>query len=153
MITIANVATYSATNLQSEQIKQAVAQIVLAFADPVFVQTLTDHVYTSTTDTGPEVIAACTALPWDLVIFVYSPGWRFWRRWSSALPWTDAQGIHIYASYMGRATLADLAGTIAHEYQHELGYTHDYNPTPQRPDSEPYFVGNTVVDWVNANKV
>lgn len=35
-----------------------------------------------------------------------------------------------------------LAGNIAHEYMHKIGYSHSSNSTPERPFTVPYAIGN-----------
>ena len=41
-------------------------------------------------------------------------------------------------------TPAEVAGHIAHEWLHKLGFEHDFKATARRPDSVPYEVGELV---------
>lgn len=50
----------------------------------------------------------------------------------------------IYASFFGRATLADIAGNLAHEYCHKLGFEHEFERTSTRQYTVPYGVGYIV---------
>lgn len=56
---------------------------------------------------------------------------------STAMQW-------IYASFFGRATLADIAANLAHEYCHKLGFEHEYERTADRQYTVPYGVGYIV---------
>lgn len=56
---------------------------------------------------------------------------------STAMQW-------IYASFFGRATTADIAANLAHEYCHKLGFDHEFNRTADRQYTVPYGVGYIV---------
>lgn len=56
---------------------------------------------------------------------------------STAMQW-------IYASFFGRATLADIAANLAHEYCHKLGFEHEFERTADRQYTVPYGVGYIV---------
>lgn len=47
----------------------------------------------------------------------------------------------IYASFFGRATPADIAGNLAHEYCHKIGFEHEFNFTSLRQYTVPYAIG------------
>lgn len=49
--------------------------------------------------------------------------------------------IWIKKSYLERATVAQVAGTIFHEWLHKIGFKHDKKPTARRPYSVPYALG------------
>lgn len=50
----------------------------------------------------------------------------------------------IYSSFFGRATLADIASNLAHEYCHKLGFDHEFNRTADRQYTVPYGIGYIV---------
>lgn len=50
----------------------------------------------------------------------------------------------VYSSFFGRATLADIASNLAHEYCHKLGFTHESNYTKLRQYTVPYAIGRIV---------
>lgn len=50
--------------------------------------------------------------------------------------------VWIKKSYLERASVAELAGTIFHEWLHKIGFDHDKKPTQRRPYSVPYAIGD-----------
>lgn len=54
----------------------------------------------------------------------------------------------IYNSFFRSGSIEDIAGNIAHEWTHKMGYTHDFRYTPTREYSVPYAVGYFVRDYV-----
>lgn len=52
--------------------------------------------------------------------------------------------VWIKKSYLERASVAEVAGTIFHEWLHKIGFIHDKKPTRRRPYSVPYAVGDLV---------
>lgn len=48
----------------------------------------------------------------------------------------------IYSSFFGRATVADIAANLAHEYCHKLGFEHEFKRTASRQYTVPYAIGN-----------
>lgn len=69
----------------------------------------------------------------------------------STLGWTTPNVTRFWFNSCGfdNRTDAGLAGTICHEYQHKLGFTHDKNRTPWREFSEPYAVGTICAELYN----
>lgn len=47
----------------------------------------------------------------------------------------------IYAKFFNQMDEAEIAGNLAHEYCHKLGFQHEFNPTALRPYTVPYGVG------------
>lgn len=54
--------------------------------------------------------------------------------------------IWIKKSYLERASVAQVAGTIFHEWLHKIGFKHDKKPTRRRPYSVPYAIGDLMVE-------
>lgn len=50
----------------------------------------------------------------------------------------------INSHFFNQASLADVAGNIAHEYCHKIGYDHEFNYTSLRQYTVPYAVGYLV---------
>lgn len=48
---------------------------------------------------------------------------------------------YIYKSFLDSADVYDVAGNIAHEYIHKLGFGHEFKKTVDRENSVPYAVG------------
>jgi hypothetical protein len=63
------------------------------------------------------------------------------KRWLRPLiiGFSDSKGIHVNTAAV--KTVEELAGNIAHESMHVLGYGHPYFNTKQRPFSVPYAIG------------
>lgn len=63
----------------------------------------------------------------------------------------------VYSSFFGRATIADIASNIAHEYCHKLGFTHESNYTKLRQYTVPYALGYIVKElakgYLNGKKI
>lgn len=51
--------------------------------------------------------------------------------------------------YFNNMTTAQIAGNIAHEYMHKLGFDHDFYNTLQRQYSVPYTVGNIISQFIS----
>lgn len=54
----------------------------------------------------------------------------------------------IYNNFFRNGDIWDVAGNIAHEWVHKMGFTHDYKYTSTREFSVPYAVGYFVRDYV-----
>jgi hypothetical protein len=56
---------------------------------------------------------------------------------------------YIYAWFLDSSNVSinDVAGNLAHEYCHKIGFDHDFHNTPQRPYSVPYAVGRFVANF------
>ena len=52
--------------------------------------------------------------------------------------------ITTYSWWFNRASEADYAGHIAHEWSHKVGFEHSFDPTPTRPFSVPYAFGDMI---------
>lgn len=70
---------------------------------------------------------------------------RLWNPFSSEVA-AQKNGI-IYLnrkSFIQKSGVASLAGTLAHEYSHVIGYGHGFLPSKKRALSVPYVVGDLV---------
>lgn len=76
---------------------------------------------------------------------VYTPGW-FQRRFDNdVVGYEDTDGsVHENSTFIDEYTPAEVANNLAHETCHKLGYSHDFDATPQRPFSQPYQIGDMV---------
>lgn len=54
----------------------------------------------------------------------------------------------IYSWFLRDGDVYEVAGNLAHEYMHKLGFEHDFARTPLRPFSVPYAVGDFVSRFV-----
>lgn len=48
---------------------------------------------------------------------------------------------YIYKWFIESASVEEIAGNIAHEYMHKLGFEHEFNRAPYRAYSVPYAIG------------
>jgi hypothetical protein len=104
--------------------------------------------------TNPEILETLLAAEerWspgaDSTIQLQLLLYRSRNPWSSVPGWTRASDpvIRINARFFRSPdwTPADVAGNLAHEWLHQLGFTHARDATPERPFTVPYAVGEIV---------
>lgn len=58
----------------------------------------------------------------------------------------------IYNRFFKGASIEAIAGNLAHEWCHKIGYEHEFKYTRLREHSVPYWVGNFVESYSNAGK-
>ena len=71
----------------------------------------------------------------------------FWTRLRNniVVGYEDPDGsIHQNRKFLDGATIGFIAGNIAHESMHKIGYEHDFDATAIRPYSVPYGIGDIV---------
>ena len=56
----------------------------------------------------------------------------------------DTSVITSNRRFFDNFTPAEIAGNLAHEWMHKIGFDHDFNSTSRRPYSVPYAVGDLV---------
>jgi hypothetical protein len=72
------------------------------------------------------------------------------RSWSrSAIGYTYANTAiqYIYSRFFNGSSIYDIAGNLAHEWMHKLGFEHDYKYSALRDHTVPYAVGEFVRKW------
>ena len=80
----------------------------------------------------------------NLDLVLYTPPW--YKKWSVVGYGNPGQPeIFMNSYYFNSFTLADIAGNMAHEWCHKIGFDHDFNRTSRRPYSVPYAIGDLVV--------
>jgi hypothetical protein len=85
----------------------------------------------------------------NLNLTLYSP--PFFKRWSVVgYGYPGKPQVYVNRNYFKSMSLASLAGLLAHEWCHKLGFNHDYQRTAKRPYSVPYGVGGIVTQIANA---
>lgn len=57
----------------------------------------------------------------------------------------------IYNWFFKSGSVKDVAGNIAHEWCHKMGYGHEYNYNSKRQHTVPYAVGYFVRDYMDIN--
>ena len=81
----------------------------------------------------------------NLSLSLYSP--PFFKKWGVVgYGYPGAPQIYINRNYFKVMSMASLAGLLAHEWCHKLGFDHDYRRTAKRPYSVPYGVGSLVTE-------
>jgi hypothetical protein len=68
----------------------------------------------------------------------------FWQRNVVGFTSESTPEITMNRNFFDRYSPAEIAGNMAHEWMHKLGFEHDFRATAQRPDSVPYAVGDLV---------
>lgn len=72
-----------------------------------------------------------------------------WNPWSKAIGFYSKGSINVNTRFSSRAEIAEIAGNLAHEYCHALGYSHKGNRvTPYNLQSVPYVLGYACRDFV-----
>jgi hypothetical protein len=87
---------------------------------------------------GREILSSSSDGVWN---FSLRNRWLF-RSNVSAYTYSNDVFIYFNSRYFSRASDAEIAGTLCHEYAHKLGYVHPSRATPSRPFSVPYAVGD-----------
>ena len=64
----------------------------------------------------------------------------FWQRNVVGYTSQGTPEITMNRSFFDGYTPAEIAGNMAHEWMHKLGFEHDFRATARRPDSVPYAV-------------
>lgn len=73
--------------------------------------------------------------------------YKTWNPWSSVVAYTSSDKIIRFNRRKLNRQKNEIAGTIAHEYCHVIGYKHDFHKTKERDKSVPYVIGNIVSEW------
>lgn len=80
----------------------------------------------------------------QLYLNLYTP--PYLRRWATVgYTYPDQADIFMNAYYFDSFREEQIAGNVAHEWMHKLGFDHDFRATTRRPYSVPYAVGEMVV--------
>lgn len=100
-----------------------------------------------------DFIQAVSGMGQPLLVqnYVYGPmtltikPWRPWNPFTSATASTPMnQGPIGLGTKAFKQDTSALAGTLAHEYSHVIGYGHGFLPSKKRALSVPYVVGDLV---------
>lgn len=106
--------------------------------------------FTHTSDTPQAVIGAVRVSVHDPATPVRQ--YTTFNRWSNVLGYTSRGAIYVNTRFSNRADIADIAGNLAHEYCHILGYSHKGNrPTAYNLQTVPYVIGYLCRDFVKKN--
>ena len=82
----------------------------------------------------------------QLDLNLYTP--PFWKKWSViGYGYPGQPEIFMNHYYFDSFSIQQIAGNIAHEWMHKLGFEHDYRATAQRPFSVPYAIGEMVIKF------
>ena len=70
--------------------------------------------------------------------------------WSKVKGYTTADSMQIFINKkyfrLSSWTPLDVAGNMAHEWVHKMGFGHDYRDNADRPSSVPYAIGYMLID-------
>ncbi|MBN22981.1 MAG: hypothetical protein CL678_16975 [Bdellovibrionaceae bacterium] len=70
---------------------------------------------------------------------------RWWKKWRVVgYTYPNTSRIYMNKYYFNVFTPSDVAGNMAHEWMHKIGFDHDFNRTARRPYSVPYAVGDLI---------
>jgi hypothetical protein len=91
---------------------------------------------------GKEVLQPEIDYEWDFDVRLYS------KRLSKVIGYTYPNITYINSNlkFIRPMTIEEVAGHMAHEYCHKLGFGHDFKLTKKRPYSVPYAVGYIIRD-------
>lgn len=85
---------------------------------------------------------------YDSIATIY---WYSTKRWNKPLGTStigfsnaNSKNINTYLYYLRSATISEIAGHLAHEWSHKLGFQHKKKDHPQREQTVPYLFGNLV---------
>jgi hypothetical protein len=94
-----------------------------------------------------EYLSPTTTYVIDLELSLYTPKW--WQAGQrNVIGYTNPGEPRIYmnTNFFRGFTPAEVAGNLAHEWCHKLGFGHAFQETAERPYSVPYAVGYMVRD-------
>ena len=91
---------------------------------------------------GKEVLRPKEDGIWDISLTIYNAYFRGRNVIGYTYPNTQMQWIN--RRFFNMFNYKGIAGNLAHEYCHKLGFDHDFNSTARRPYSIPYVVGDIV---------
>jgi hypothetical protein len=76
------------------------------------------------------------------------------KRFSSAVGYTYPNTFKTWVNYkfFSNFSEADVAGNIAHEYMHNLGFDHAFNSNPTRKYTVPYAIGTIIRDIIEGKE-
>jgi predicted RNA-binding protein with PUA-like domain len=98
-----------------------------------------DHLMTGSEILMPDTVGV---MNFDLTLY------RSKNPWSKVKGYTTADSMRIYMNTkffrQSSWTAADVAGNMAHEWVHKMGFGHDYRHNEERPYSVPYAIGYIV---------
>jgi hypothetical protein len=89
---------------------------------------------------GQEVLNPDLDYTWNINLHLYT------KRFSKAIGYTypNVTWVKSNLRFLRSMSIAEIAGHIAHEHCHKLGFKHDFKKTKKRPFSVPYAIGNIV---------
>lgn len=138
----------NATQTQMVKLKSALDLANIANKSSAFKDKVMTAKFTETTDDNATIYAN-TQKDVGISVTFYTPG--FWERmkaklsgWSEVAAESGDGSVTFNSMIFAQNSVSALANTLAHEGMHspEHGsYTHEFNPTPQRPMSVPYAIG------------
>lgn len=99
---------------------------------------------------GKEALQPTEDGEWDISLTIYNTYWRGRNVIGYTYPNTSMQWIN--RRFFSWFTPEQIAGNLAHEYCHKLGFDHDFNATIKRQYSIPYVVGDVVAAGSMNNK-
>jgi hypothetical protein len=130
--------------LNSEQFHQAVVNFTYE-GEPQFVQNngLSNEQIYQTLMAGRETYNGVDDHVANLDLNLYTP--PFYKKWSVVgYGYPGQPEIFMNWYYFDSFSIAEVAGNVAHEWCHKLGFDHDYKRTARRPYSVPYGIGGLV---------
>ena len=91
---------------------------------------------------GAEQLSPTADNEMDLDMEIRNLGW--FQRNVVGYTTEDTSVITSNRRFFSNYTPAEIAGNLAHEWMHKLGFDHDFKSTARRPYSVPYAVGDMV---------
>ncbi len=146
------------TTEESEKLDQAVEILGKVFNSPEFKQQilayaeyqggfantegLTNQQIFDKIMAGAENFAPTADHEMDLDVEIRNLGW--FQRNVVGYTTPDTSVITSNRRFFDNYTPSEIAGNLAHEWMHKIGFDHDFNATARRPYSVPYAVGDLV---------
>ena len=89
---------------------------------------------------GQETLNPVLDYEWNIDLILYS------KRFTKTIGYTypNVTWVKSNLRFVRSMSIAKLAGHIAHEHCHKLGFGHDFKLTKKRPYSVPYAIGTIV---------
>lgn len=147
---------YGATEDETTQINGGLSYLNKVWSSDALKQKVLTHTkmdsspgFENTDDSCQQVWDAMQAADISLIDYVYDPTREDVKY--GVVGYEDEDGsVHESREFLPEYDAADIADNLGHETMHKLGYSHDEDPTPIRPYSAPYGVGQMISDLVEA---
>lgn len=134
------------TDKQKIKLDKAVAHLKYTLSSPLLYPKVMNATFIQNDGyNNSDIYKLITENDWEFDCqMVYVSPFKFWLK--NVVAWVNMgeKTINFNSRIFCANSIQKVAGTIAHEYMHILGFKHDSKPTKGRDDSVPYKIGKII---------